>query len=96
MSPNKLGVLASLALAASAVLIPPTITADVGDDMAMEGMVIDSFKRSVTLECLECPLASVESGGLKWKTAAGNAFVGGPAITPIQPPKLTHGSASIS
>lgn len=76
MSLNRLGIFASLALAASAVLIPPTITAeDLGDESAMEGLVIDPFRRSVALECADCPFATVQGDSLKWKADAGNTFV---------------------
>jgi|TARA_R110002003_G_scaffold104_12_gene8273 hypothetical protein len=76
MSPSKLGVFANLALVASAVLIPPTITADyVGDDNAMEGLVIDPFKRSAVLECPGCAFATQEEDKLSWKQNVGNAFV---------------------
>ncbi|KAF2030918.1 hypothetical protein EK21DRAFT_64359 [Setomelanomma holmii] len=75
MSLSKLGVFANLALAASAVLIPPTITADdVGDDNAMEGLVIDPFKRTAVLECPGCALAVQAEDRLSWKENAGNAF----------------------
>lgn len=76
MSLSKLGVFASLALAANAVLIPPTITADdLGDDVAMEGLVINPFKRSVALECPGCAFATQEEASLSWEENAGSTFV---------------------
>jgi hypothetical protein len=76
MSLSKLGVFANLALAASAVLLPPTITAaDLGDDSVFEGLVVDPFKRSVALECPSCAVATKDQGKLSWKENAGNTFV---------------------
>ncbi|KAF2822891.1 hypothetical protein CC86DRAFT_356666 [Ophiobolus disseminans] len=76
MSLSKLGVFASLALAASAVLIPPTITTDdLGDDVAMEGLVIDPSKRSVALECPGCAFAHKEETHISWKQDAGNTLL---------------------
>lgn len=75
MSPNKLGVFANLALVASAVLIPPSMTAeDLGDNKLMEGFVIDPFSRAVTLDCPGCPFASREGDSYKWTPDAGNSF----------------------
>jgi len=76
MSLTKLGVFANLALAASAVLIPSTITAeDLGDDHAFETLAINPPQRSVALECPGCAFATQEGDSLKWKADAGNAFV---------------------
>ncbi|KAF1945709.1 hypothetical protein EJ02DRAFT_396061 [Clathrospora elynae] len=76
MSPNKLGVFANLALAASAMLIPPTITAeDLGDNNALGMFAIDPFKRSVAVECPGCASATLEGESLKWKADAGNTFL---------------------
>lgn len=76
MSPSKLGIFANLALAASAVLIPPTITADdLGDDHAMEGLVIDPYKRSAVLDCPTCHHASQAGDYLAWEQNAGSAYV---------------------
>ena len=76
MSLSKLGVFANLALAASAVLIPPTITADeFGDDKAMEGLVINPSKRSVAVECPGCAFATKNEESISWKENAGNTFV---------------------
>ncbi|KAJ4374773.1 hypothetical protein N0V83_001849 [Neocucurbitaria cava] len=76
MASCKLGVFASLALAASAVLIPPTIsTEDIGDDNALETLAIDPLKRSVTLECPGCAFATQEHDALKWKSEAGSAYL---------------------
>lgn len=75
MSASKLGVFASLALAAGAMLIPPTITAaDLGDDKAMEGLVIDPFKRTAVLECHDCAFFAEEDGAVS-QQGTGNAFV---------------------
>lgn len=95
MSLSKLGVLAGLALAASAVLIPPSITAaDLGNDAAMEGLVIDPFRQSITLDCPTCPFATAKDNVVKWVTSAGNTFVR-KVMPAIQPCGLTHGSFSI-
>jgi hypothetical protein len=76
MSLSKLGVFANLALAASAVLLPPTITADsLGDDNALKGLVVNPSKRSAYLECPDCALAIQEEDSLSWKKDAGNTFV---------------------
>ncbi|KAF2134781.1 hypothetical protein P153DRAFT_380592 [Dothidotthia symphoricarpi CBS 119687] len=76
MSPSKLSVFANLALAASAVLLPPTITADdLGDDNSLETLAINPFKRSVALECPGCASATLESDSLKWTQGTGNHFL---------------------
>jgi hypothetical protein len=79
MSPSKLGVFAHLALAASAVLIPSTISTaeDLGDDHAFESPIaaINPSQRSVALECPGCAFATLDGETLKWKAGAGNAFV---------------------
>ncbi|RMZ73609.1 histone H4 [Pyrenophora seminiperda CCB06] len=74
MSPTKLGVFANLALAASAMLIPSTMTEDLGDDHAFETLAINPPQRSVALECPGCAFATKEGDSLKWKADAGNAF----------------------
>lgn len=76
MSPSKLGLLASLALAANAVLIPPSmVAAELGDDNALETLAISPNNRRVVVECPDCPVAHVD-GGVKWqKNDGGNAFV---------------------
>ncbi|KAH3967160.1 hypothetical protein HBH98_212510 [Parastagonospora nodorum] len=77
MSLSKLGVFANLALAASAVLLPPTITAaDLEDDHVFEGLVVDPFARSAALECPTCAVASwdPEQDKMSWKENAGNTF----------------------
>lgn len=79
MSSTKLSIFASLALAASAVLLPPSVTADnLGDDNALETLAINPFKRSVTLECPGCASATLESDSLKWTKGTGNNFVSTP------------------
>jgi hypothetical protein len=76
MTLSKLGVFANLALAASAILLPPTITAEeLGDDMTLEGVLFDPFKRSVALECPGCALAIQQEQTISWKENAGNTFV---------------------
>jgi len=77
MSLSKLGVFVNLALAASAVLLPPTITAaDLEDDHVFEGLVVDPFARSAALECPTCAVASwdPEQEKVSWKPNAGNTF----------------------
>jgi len=76
MSLSKLGVLANLALAASAVLIPSTITTPAFDgDNALEGLAIDPFKRAVTLECPGCPFATLDGETIQWSPNVGSTFV---------------------
>jgi hypothetical protein len=76
MSPSKLVIFANLALVANAVLIPPTITADdLGDDKALEGLVIDPYSRSVVLECPECAFATQDEKSTSWQENVGSAFV---------------------
>jgi len=69
-------VYASLALAASAVLLPPNVGADgLGDDNAMETLAINPFKRTVALECPGCAFATKARSSLVWTLNAGNAFL---------------------
>jgi hypothetical protein len=76
MTLSKLTIFANLALAASAILLPPTVTAEeLGDDITIEGVVFDPFKRSVALECPGCALAIQEEQSVMWKENAGNTFV---------------------
>ncbi|KAJ4307836.1 hypothetical protein N0V94_009595 [Neodidymelliopsis sp. IMI 364377] len=76
MSPSKLGLFASLALAANAVLLPPSMTAaEFGDDNALETLANDPFKRSVAIECPGCAVATVDGKTLNWESDAGNAFL---------------------
>ncbi|KAH6644334.1 hypothetical protein C7974DRAFT_18676 [Boeremia exigua] len=76
MSPSKLGFLASLALAANAVLIPPSMTAaELGDDNAMETAAINSFKRTVAVDCPGCAVATLEDKSFSWEKDAGNTFL---------------------
>lgn len=76
MSPSKLGVFANMALAASAVLIPSTMSAeDLGDDHAMETLAINPSQRMVALECPGCAFATAEGDSLTWKADAGNTFL---------------------
>jgi len=70
------GVIASMALAANAVLIPPeTSEASAGDDLAMESLGINPFKRSVSIECPGCPFAKREGDWLAWEEGAGDTYV---------------------
>lgn len=76
MSLSKLGVFANMALAAGALLLPPTVTADdLGDDNAMEGLVINPLQRSVALDCPGCAVATKGEKGLSWTENAGNTLV---------------------
>lgn len=76
MSLSKLGVFTSLALAASAVLIPPGITAtDLNTDAAFQAFAIDPSRRSFALECSDCAVATLNGKTLSWKGDVGNAFV---------------------
>lgn len=76
MSPSKLGVFANLVLAASAVLLPPTITADdLSESNALEGLIIDPSKRSVALECPGCAFATQKKESISWTENEGNTFV---------------------
>ena len=74
---RSLGVLANLALVATAVLIPPSFTADeLGDDLAMETLAVNPFKRTVALDCPGCAFASQDGKALSWTQNKGNSFVG--------------------
>jgi hypothetical protein len=94
MSLSKLGVFAQLALAASAVLIPSTMTTaeELGDDHAFESLAINPSQRSVALECPGCAFATYDGETLKWKADAGNAFVSSRPYA-SQPYMLTVNSA---
>ncbi|KAF2647872.1 hypothetical protein K491DRAFT_723047 [Lophiostoma macrostomum CBS 122681] len=73
---TQTGVYATLALAASAVLIPPHMaTDDLGDDRALETLAIDPFKRTVALECGECASASAEGNKLEWEQNVGTTYL---------------------
>ncbi|KAL5120853.1 hypothetical protein ACEQ8H_001334 [Pleosporales sp. CAS-2024a] len=75
MSPTKLGVFANMALAASAVLLPPTITgADLSDNNMFQDLVVNPLKQSVVLQCPGCAVATKTKDELVWKEKAGNAF----------------------
>lgn len=79
MSPSKLGLFASLALAANAVLIPPSMmAAGLGDDNALETLAINPSKRTVAVECPGCAVATLEGKTLNWEKDAGNTFVSSP------------------
>ena len=91
MSPSKLGLFASLALAANAVLIPPSVAiAELGDDNALETLAINPFKRTVAVECPRCAVATLDGETLKWNKDAGNAFVSTPS--PPRPSPSQHAS----
>jgi len=67
--------MALAAATASAILLPPGLTAaDLGDDNAME-VSVDSMKRTVAVECQTCAFATKEGEALVWKQDAGNSFV---------------------
>jgi hypothetical protein len=78
MAPSKLGVFANLALVASGVLIPSTMS--LSDDHALATLAINPSQRTALLECPGCAFATAEgeSQSLKWKAGAGNAFVSSP------------------
>lgn len=73
---RNLGVYASLAtaLVANAILIPLTAD-DLGDDLAMETLAVNPFKRTVALECPGCAFASQDGKALSWTQNTGNSFV---------------------
>jgi len=73
---RNLGVLANLALVATAVLLPPSFTADeLGDDLAMETLAVNPFKRTVALDCPGCAFASQDGKALSWTQNKGNSFL---------------------
>lgn len=76
MSPTKLGLFASLALAANAILLPPAITAaELGDNNILETLTINPLQRKVLVDCPECPVARLHNG-INWvKEETGNTFV---------------------
>lgn len=83
MSLGKLGLLASLALAARAVLIPPHMAAaELGDIDAIETLGINPFKRTVAVECPGCAVATAHGDALSWDRSAGNAFLLDFEVTP--------------
>lgn len=89
MSPSKLGLFASLALAANAILIPPSMTAaELGDDNALETLAINPSKRTVAVECPGCAVATLDGKTLNWEKDAGNAFVSFPMSTSARYPRL--------
>ena len=94
MSLSKLGVFAQLALAASAVLIPSTMTTaeELGDDHAFESLAINPSQRSVALECPGCAVATLDGKDLKWRSDVGSAFVRS-RLYASQPYMLTANSA---
>lgn len=76
MSPSKLGLFASLALAANAILIPPSMTAaELGEDNTLEALAINPTKRTIAVECPGCAVATLEDKTLNWEKDAGNAFL---------------------
>ncbi|KAH8712278.1 hypothetical protein GQ44DRAFT_730700 [Phaeosphaeriaceae sp. PMI808] len=77
MSPSQLGILANLALAATAVLIPSTMTPDdTGyDHHTIQGLAMNPFQRSVALECPNCPIASPGENPVFVHVGIGNAFL---------------------
>jgi hypothetical protein len=82
----NLGVYASLALAANALLLPPNMAAeDFGDDNAMETFAINPFKRSVSVECSSCAYATAQGDALLWTEDAGSSYVGLPPLAVVQP-----------
>jgi hypothetical protein len=71
MSPSKLGVFAQLALAASAVLVPSSMSME-----DMEALAINPLNFAVTLDCPGCPLASPQGDSYKLTPDVGSALVG--------------------
>jgi hypothetical protein len=83
---RNLGAFASLALVGSAVLIPPSFTADdLGDDLAMETLAVNPFKRTVALDCPGCAFASNDGKSISWTQNAGNSFVRHPKTSALTP-----------
>lgn len=73
--------------AASAILIPPSVSSaelDLGDDMAME-ISASSYPRSVSLDCSTCDVASKTADDLVWTQRSGNSFVCDAAGEPGDP-----------
>lgn len=63
--------------AASAILIPPEVSAaelNLGDDMAME-IAASSYPRSVSLDCATCEFATKEGDDFAWTQRNGNSFM---------------------
>jgi hypothetical protein len=82
MLSRTFGLTALAAATASAILLPPSLTAaDIGDDNAME-VSVDSMKRTVAIECPTCAFAAKEGEALVWKQDAGNSFVSRHSSTP--------------
>ncbi|KAF1915844.1 hypothetical protein BDU57DRAFT_515608 [Ampelomyces quisqualis] len=84
MSLNKVGIIASLVLAASAILPPlspnTVIPDDLRDSYAAEGYGIEDFgldlrSRSVALNCPGCAFATLDEAGISWKEKGGNTFL---------------------
>ncbi|KAF2646287.1 hypothetical protein P280DRAFT_387047 [Massarina eburnea CBS 473.64] len=72
---RTLGLTALVAVAANAILIPPSVTAaDLGDDSAME-ITVNPMKRTVSLECPTCAFATKQGQALSWQQEAGNSFL---------------------
>lgn len=77
MMSRTLNLALAAAGAASAILIPPSVSSaelDLGDDMAME-IAASSYPRSVSLDCATCGFASKEAGEIVWTQRNGNSFV---------------------
>lgn len=72
---RNLGVLANLALVATAVLIPSFTADELGDDLAMETLAVNPFKRTVALDCPGCAFASQDGKALSWAQNKGNSFL---------------------
>ena len=71
------GLCATFALAAHAVMVPPTVSIEsLSDDNSIETLGVDAFKQSIKLECSDCPMASGEKTFV-WKQGIENSLVCG-------------------
>lgn len=77
MSPSRLGVFASLALAAGAVLIPSTMVSDEGGNgNTLPLLAMDRSRRPLVLECPGCAFASQNDQTISWEEGVGSSYVG--------------------
>jgi len=73
---TNIGLCASMALVANAILLPPNLATDsFGDDRALETLSINPLQRTVALECPGCAVASVEGDHLAWTQNTGNSYL---------------------
>ncbi|OCL00103.1 uncharacterized protein K441DRAFT_702755 [Cenococcum geophilum 1.58] len=72
---RSFGLCATFALAAHAVMVPPTVSIEsLSDDNSIETLGVDAFKQSIKLECPDCPMASGEKTFV-WKQGIENSLV---------------------